>query len=779
MSSDDRAARRASRRGSDAALTAAAYAALLVVLLPLMTVVTPGQWTLGAVIVPALALGTGWLARRFRVPPPVATLAATVVGILTLTVVFFRDSAFLGIIPGPQVVSRAAALIPRAADHVLNGVAPLGPVPSLSFALVAGMLVLALVLDHVVLTAHLPLLAAVALAAVWLIPPLAVPGEVEVSSFVLFAMAVLLLLRFETRGRERDAGALPKAASDNPLGITGLTAAASGIGAVAVVVALVAAPLVDAGAPRPGSGPGGGWNRIDASLNLGENLRRTGDSEVLQLRTTARDAPYLRVATLTAFDGAVWRPDRGPTVPVSDEGAFPGAPAESAITTDEYTTSIDVTNLVSASAPVPFPALGVDGLEGDWQSFASSGTVVTPTSSAQAQDYAVVAQSLRPTAEQLREAGSAESIALQQGDDGATPVGAGDVLRAVALPDGMPTVIGDTARDVTADTATDYDALIALQRWFRSSEFSYSLEAPVSDGFDGTGADAVAEFLEVREGYCVHYASAFALMARSLGMPARVVVGYLPGSPVSGSGTGDDRVYSVTASQLHAWPEVFFDGIGWIEFEPTNSLGAPTLFSSSASAPESEAPDSAATPPPASQPAAEPSVAPEQNADADVAAARANPLWRALPWIFGTLGVLAVLAVPALVMMARRRSLLESARTGDAGAAWRYLQEAAIDLGVPAAGDDSPRVFGARLIEQHGAPADAVQPLVEAIEFASYSPLGSRWLGPDLSGHARAARAGMRATASPLFRMLSVAAPRSMLVRPGSVSAGEGVSVSR
>lgn len=773
MPPGDGRARRQKHGVTEAALTAAIYGALMVVMLPLLTVVTPGEWTIAAAAVPALVLTSGWIARRLGVPVIAVSLAEALVGVIALTVIFLRETALFGVVPTPATFAKASALVQGAVDDVMNGVAPLRASAALSFAIVAGMLVLTLIVDHVVLTAHLPLLAAVALTAIWLIPPLVVPGEVEVSSFVLFAVAILLLLRLETRRRERNAGALPKASADSPLGITGLTAAAAGIGAVAVIVAIVAAPLVEGTAARPGTGPGGEWNRIQASLDLGSDLRRTGESEVLQLRTTARSAPYLRVATLTAFDGEVWRPDRGDVVPLDDADALPGAGAESGTAVDEYTTTIDVTNLVSASAPVPFPALSVDGLEGDWGADLANGTVVSSTSSAHAQDYAVVAEALRPTAEQLREAGSAESLALQP--DGESLVGASDVLRAVVVPDGIPDVIGETAREVSADTTTDYDALIALQRWFRSSEFSYSLDAPVQDGFDGTGADAVAAFLEVREGYCVHYASAFALMARTLGMPARIVVGYLPGVSVPGSGTGDDRVYSVISSQLHAWPEVYFDGIGWIEFEPTNSLGAPALFSSGASAPEpGDEPAPVATPLPDSEPAPVPTVLPEDDVVAGEGSSDGRGLGALVPWLVGMLVVLAVLAVPGVIMLARRRSLLEAARGGDAGAAWRYLQETAIDLGIPTAFGESPRAFGRRLIEEHGAPADAAWQLVDAIEFASYSPLGARWLGPDLTEPAMDVRTGLQAAASRAVRMLSVVAPRSLLVRPGSVSAGEG-----
>ena len=75
----------------------------------------------------------------------------------------------------------------------------------------------------------------------------------------------------------------------------------------------------------------------------------------------------------------------------------------------------------------------------------------------------------------------------------------------------------------------------------------------------------------------MHFAGAFALMARTLGMPSRIVVGFLPGE-FTGDTVDGQRVAEVTTGQLHAWPEVYFEGVGWVAFEPTKSLGTPTRF---------------------------------------------------------------------------------------------------------------------------------------------------------------------------------------------------------
>src|SRR5690606_28719934 len=90
---------------------------------------------------------------------------------------------------------------------------------------------------------------------------------------------------------------------------------------------------------------------------------------------------------------------------------------------------------------------------------------------------------------------------------------------------------------------------------------------------DAVGDDDLLAFLSPagRTGYCEQFSASMALMARSLGIPARVAVGFL-----SPERAGNDWVFS--AHDLHAWPELYFEGAGWVRFEPTpgsRSGGAP------------------------------------------------------------------------------------------------------------------------------------------------------------------------------------------------------------
>lgn len=77
----------------------------------------------------------------------------------------------------------------------------------------------------------------------------------------------------------------------------------------------------------------------------------------------------------------------------------------------------------------------------------------------------------------------------------------------------------------------------------------------------------VSEFLAQRRGYCEQFAGTYAAFARAVGLPSRVVVGYTPGE------LRDDGRYYVQGKHAHAWPEIYFDGVGWVPFEPTPGRG--------------------------------------------------------------------------------------------------------------------------------------------------------------------------------------------------------------
>ena len=134
--------------------------------------------------------------------------------------------------------------------------------------------------------------------------------------------------------------------------------------------------------------------------------------------------------------------------------------------------------------------------------------------------------------------------------------------RYLQLPDSTPTRVQERARSLTTGAATPYDQALALETYLRTFPYQRTIPTPPA------GEDLVDWFLfDLRTGYCTYYASAFVVMARSLGLPARLVVGYAQGQSLPEQGVRRFR-----ESDAHAWPEVFFPQYGWIEFEPTAAL---------------------------------------------------------------------------------------------------------------------------------------------------------------------------------------------------------------
>ncbi len=152
---------------------------------------------------------------------------------------------------------------------------------------------------------------------------------------------------------------------------------------------------------------------------------------------------------------------------------------------------------------------------------------------------------------------------------GRVPEGLGAYLQ---LPDDLPDRVGELAAHVTRGRSSWFDRVIAVQSWLQANT-RYDLDVPR----DPEGVDAVDHFLfETRRGYCEQIATSMALMLRTLGIPTRLVTGYGPGqrNPLTG-------YFEVKHSDAHAWLEVYYPGVGWVQYDPT--FGVPEAAPSAAS----------------------------------------------------------------------------------------------------------------------------------------------------------------------------------------------------
>jgi transglutaminase-like putative cysteine protease len=267
----------------------------------------------------------------------------------------------------------------------------------------------------------------------------------------------------------------------------------------------------------------------------------TGDaSEVFTVRTDRPVGTNWRLTVLDRFEGNQWVSTStfhriGGTI-AGDETS----PGNAARVRQRVTVAgLDGWFLPAATRPVE---VTVPGLATD-----DDGVLVVPADRRRPASYTVV--SAVPSVD------PAEVAA-------AVPVSASGDSGAGAMPE-PPEVIRRTALEVTRDQRTAYGKLVALRNHFRdpASGFVYDNgeDAPTGNSFN-----AIETLLETRQGTAEQFASAFAVMAADLGYRTRVVVGYLPGSYDDATGT-----YTVTTHEAHAWPEVGFEGLGWVAFEPS------------------------------------------------------------------------------------------------------------------------------------------------------------------------------------------------------------------
>jgi|FLYL01.1.fsa_nt_gi hypothetical protein len=157
-----------------------------------------------------------------------------------------------------------------------------------------------------------------------------------------------------------------------------------------------------------------------------------------------------------------------------------------------------------------------------------------------------------------------------------------DMDRWLELPEGLPPDLGLLAREVTAPGITRFEKAVLLEAWFRDpANFRYSLDVSTGhDALDLTAWLTDPESPNYRTGYCEQFATAMAAMARTLGIPSRVVLGFTPGEVIRQPDSSE--VVVVRERNAHAWVELWMDNHGWIRFDPTpRSDGAnPSLVGS-------------------------------------------------------------------------------------------------------------------------------------------------------------------------------------------------------
>ncbi|MFE7318564.1 DUF3488 and DUF4129 domain-containing transglutaminase family protein [Streptomyces sp. NPDC057555] len=738
----------------------------------LLPLVDPITWLFQAAFLLAMVAAVGALARRVPLARPLTVAVQALATVLLLTVVFARDHAIAGLLPGPDTVTTLAGLAQDGVRDVGRYAIPAPVTPGIRLLLVSGVLLIGLIVDALAVTYRSAAPAGLPLLALYSVAAGLSQGGAGWLSFLVAAAGYLLLLLAEGRDRlsqwGRVFGGPPASGGADARGGRVRIRTGRRIGVLSLGIALLvpaALPSLSGGLLGPadgGTGPGGGGGTISAVnplVSLQDSLNQPENREVLNYRTTAADTRemYLRIVALDQFDGTAWKPSERTVTDVPAE--LPRPPGLSSdVSVTRINTSLSTAPWYAQNwLPLPYPADKVD-IPGRWRFEPEGRTLVGDRGqNTHGLQYQVESLQVRPTAHQLASA---------------PPPPAALRREYTKVPDSLPAIVRTTARQVTRGARTTYDKAVKLQDWFALyGGFGYNTEVRA-----GSGTEAIARFLADKEGFCVHFSFSMAAMARTLGIPARVAVGFTPGT------RQPDGTTSVGLKDAHAWPELYFQGVGWTRFEPTPSRGTvPDYAYPDAAQPTGPGgPDRA--PAPSTVPSAGPPTAPScgpgerRKGPGCVAVASIPPATPPgggpAPWTLalGALAALLVVALPAVPLLWRARVRTRRLAGGGPGAdptthtlaVWQELLDTGWDHGIVPDESLTPRTAAARIIRTGNLPpeaADAARRIATAVEQALYAPQPTPAAG--LAADVRQVHAGLRDGAPRALRLRARFAPRS------------------
>jgi transglutaminase-like putative cysteine protease len=533
-----------------------------------------------------LAVAVCGMLSRLRSLPVVACLAISLLGLLLyLNLVFERHHSLLGVIPTPTSISRLWDLAGAGMTDASRYAPPvMTNVPGLVLIAAGGIGLTAVMADLIAVRLRSAALAGLPLLVLFTVPITmkAPSGAGTVIVFCLGTAGYLAMLSLDGRERIRvwgrlvslwrsgpqdDAAARRGAGGPEPGPDTrALAAAGRRVGLASVVLALCV-PLIVPGLHASklfSSGPGiGGSGGTAPSLALPDTLSQTLKNQgtrptpvlTYTISPLVDEPPYLREVVYDNLSGTGWQASDY-AAGESQATSLQSAQGLSDPTLyQQVTVTVNVTNdgaLTGRSVPtflaVPYPPHSVVTPTGTWLSdpqlmvFSQSYAVPVKT-------YTATSYLVDPTPEQLNEARPPpKSLAAQD----------------LELPPSYAqnAELRQIANQETKGKTTEYAKVNALA-WWLSHAFAYSTAAP---GFD-SAAGLLAFLTKTRLGVCVQYAYALTVLARLVGVPARLAGGF-----TGGSRTSPDH-YVVKTDDEHAWTEVYFSGFGWIQFDATPGGG--------------------------------------------------------------------------------------------------------------------------------------------------------------------------------------------------------------
>lgn len=653
----------------------------VVAMWPLTTLLQGGSWLWLLMLLCAFGGVVGSSMRLTRASAGAVLtvqLVALLVVVALLNVHDHLDSTF---------VHAVDELVRQADDTVRHSTVPAPVTPGLLMMLEVIVAGLAVFVDFLAVTCRLPALAGVPMMVIYMLSTSNSGNALNPIFFIMLAAAWLtmlahgggVLVRAWSSVRAR---ALTPTVHDDQLGLGGLASAARTLGIVTILLALIIPVFIPRAGPhyfaqglgRGGRGGGPGVVAFSTTVNLSRDLRSTNGTPVLSFRTTDLTPPPLRVTAGGTYSHGEWSGFPGSDNLVRSRNGQPvPLPVGDVRTSDQTVEDMEVSDntMDAPSVPVPFPISSGNFGQAQW---GYSPVTDQPYVSRSVQSYSVSYYTPQRDGYQTGPLPDRSQFADELRLDPASA----PRVRALA------TKLGGT---------NSFEEAVLIQDYLRSDTFTYSLTLAPTRTVDGKKLDPLSNFLVTKQGYCTQFATAMIMLARADGIPARMALGFLPGTPAA-NGT-----YTVTQASAHAWPELYLRGMGWTRFEPTpgdRSGAAPSYTNGTTGNGGGRVPgQSASTSTSTAAPSRQSSTAPSTAATPRTTSGTSYPnLMRDLLILLGVLvvGLLGALVLP-LAASRQRQSI--SARLREhrpVEAQWQVLQTRLHDLGIPPPDEEgSPR----------------------------------------------------------------------------------------
>jgi len=725
-------------------------------------------WLLPTWLTMAAALGLAALLRRLGVGQ-LLSLLAMVAGFVVVGGILLFPDTLLVVVPTRETLAEMARAASSALTAVSEQAAPVEVTTEFVLLTCAGAWAVATAADGLAFRARQPLLALVPALGLFVFPAVIRPtGPAWYTTWFLLGTAGLLL--FEGRARLASWGRWVSSARSRPgtgwrLPMTPAAQTGRWLALAAGVCALTLPWLLPGYGQqgmldlKEGTGPDTGV-ALNPFVSLRTRLTAQDDVPMFRARTSQRER--WRLMVYDRFDGTDFAPSSDPRASLVDfQGPIPGD-QDPDLPYTQVTQEVEIQELGSFWLPAATAPLRVDA----GQRVLANDTFASLTINRRLRKgfrYTVVSQ-----VPDIKAADLAGPVDYRDYPEMARYTETGTLDREVR--ERADAVVQAKKAD------TPFEEALAIQDYLRSSEFRYNLNVPALSA----GGNQLRRFLtQVREGYCEQFAIAMAMMARQVGIPSRVAVGFTAGELV------DNDWLQVTTHDAHAWPELWFPNAGWVPFEPTpradGTVSVPIYTTPAGRIPAGQQgtttrPSTAGATPTTNPATRAPEPLPGDNSD-PLAGADTNRSLLEHPVVRAGLAlVLLVALVPGVKwgrnLLARRRA---GRRPRDAVAeSYAELAGWARDAGIGRRRAETPAAYARRVAGDFPGDADPLVELTglfERAEYAAAEPDGDQ--AARARQLARSARAGLAGRLGWRRRLVAAVSPRSLL---GGRGANAGAS---